>query len=48
VARHLNVGWDLIKDIQKRFLKRRFARPKLGKLRQIAIDEISIGEGKSI
>lgn len=46
VARHLNVGWDLIKDIQKRFLKRRFARPKLGKLRQIAIDEISIGEGQ--
>jgi transposase len=46
VARHLNVGWDLIKEIQKRFLKRRFARPKLGKLRQIAIDEISIGEGQ--
>jgi transposase len=46
VARHLNVGWDLIKDIQKRLLKRRFARPKLGKLRQIAIDEISIGEGQ--
>lgn len=30
----------------KRFLKRRFARPKLGKLRQIAIDEIASGEGQ--
>ena len=46
VARHLQVGWDRIKEIQKRFLKRRFARPKLETLRQIAIDEISIGEGQ--
>lgn len=45
VARHLGVGWDMIKDIQKRFLKKRFARPKLNKLKQIAIDEISIGKG---
>jgi len=45
VAEHLNVGWDLIKDIQKRDLSRRFARPKLKHLRQIAIDEISIGKG---
>jgi len=46
VARHLNVGWDLIKDIQKRFLHKRFSRPKLKNLRQIAIDEISIGKGQ--
>ena len=45
VARHLGVSWDLIKDIQKRYLLRRFARPKLHKLKQIAIDEISIGKG---
>jgi len=45
VARHLGVSWDLIKDIQKRHLVRRFARPKLHKLKQIAIDEISIGKG---
>lgn len=45
VAEHLNVGWDLVKDIQKRDLTRRFARPKLKHLRQIAIDEISIGKG---
>ena len=45
VARHLNVSWDVIKDIQKRYLQKRFARPKLKKLQQIAIDEISIGKG---
>ena len=45
VARHLGVSWDLIKEIQKQHLLRRFARPKLHKLRQIAIDEISIGQG---
>ena len=45
VAEHLTVSWDVIKDIQKRDLGRRFARPKLKHLRQIAIDEISIGKG---
>ena len=45
VAVHLGVGWDLIKDMQKRDLSRRFARPKLKHLRHIAIDEISIGKG---
>ena len=45
VASHLNVSWDVIKDIQKRYLKKRFARPKLKKLKRIAIDEISIGKG---
>jgi transposase len=45
VARHLGVSWDIIKDIQKRDLSRRFARPKLKHLRQIAIDEIAVGKG---
>jgi transposase len=45
VACHFGVGWDMIKDIQKRDLKRRFSRPRLKDLRQIAIDEISIGHG---
>lgn len=45
VAAHLGVGWDLIKDLQKRHLQRHFARPKLSHLRRIAIDEISIGHG---
>jgi transposase len=45
VADHLQVGWDTIKDIQTKNLKRRFANPKLHKLKQIAIDEINIGKG---
>ena len=45
VARHLNVGWDVIKEIQKRNLQRRFKKIKLRDLQQIAIDEISIGKG---
>jgi transposase len=45
VAKHLQVSWDTIKDIQARSLQRRFGKPKLHKLRQIAIDEIAIGKG---
>jgi transposase len=45
VARHLNVGWDMIKDIQKRDLSRRYAKPKLKHLRCIAIDEIAVAKG---
>ncbi len=45
VARHLGVGWDVIKKIQKRYLKRHYLRPKLKALKEIAIDEITIGRG---
>jgi transposase len=45
VAKHLGVSWDVIKDIQKRDLSHRFAKPKLKHLRQIAIDEISVAKG---
>jgi transposase len=45
VALHLGVGWDLIKDIQKRDLSRRFAKPKLKHLKRIAIDEIAVAKG---
>ena len=45
VAQHLDVSWDVVKDIQKRNLSKRFGKPKLKKLQQIAIDEISIGKG---
>src|SRR6516165_4207372 len=42
VAAHLDVGWDLIKDIRKRDLARRHAKPKLEHLRRTAIDEIAV------
>jgi transposase len=45
VAAHLGVGWDLVKEVQKRDLARRFARPKLKHLRRIAIDEIAVAKG---
>src|SRR3954447_20630013 len=45
VANHLGVSWDVIKDIQRRDLARRFAKPKLKHLRHIAIDEIAIAKG---
>lgn len=45
VAVHLGISWDVIKEIQKTDLQRRFAKPQLKHLRQIAIDEISVGSG---
>lgn len=44
-AVHLHVGWDTIKDIQKRNLHRRFKKIRLKHLKHLAIDEISIGHG---
>src|ERR1700739_2311995 len=44
-ARHLDVSWDIIKDIQQRNLQRRFGKPKLKNLKEIAIDEVAIGKG---
>lgn len=46
VAQHLQVSWDTIKDIQAHSLERRFGKPKLHKLREIAIDEIALGKGQ--
>lgn len=43
LADHLRVSWDLVKGIQKRYLTKKFARPKLRNVRQIAIDEIHMG-----
>jgi transposase len=45
VAQHLQVSWDIIKGIQASSLRKRFGRPRLSKLKQIAIDEIAIGKG---
>jgi hypothetical protein len=45
VADHLGVSWDIVKDIQKRHLRRHYAKPSLKDVRQIAIDEICVGRG---
>lgn len=44
VSWHLGLSWDLANDIQKRRLQRRFERPRLKKLKRIAIDEIHLGK----
>jgi transposase len=46
LARHLDVSWDMVKGIQKRYLGKKFGRPRLRKVRQIAIDEIHVGRGR--
>jgi transposase len=37
VARHLSISWDTIKDIQKRYLKKKLSRPSLKDLRYHAL-----------
>jgi transposase len=45
VANHLEVSWDIVKDIQKRHLVRKYSKPKLKGLKEIAIDELAIQKG---
>lgn len=45
VAHHLGIGWVVVKDIQKRYLGRRFRRIPLRKVNRIAIDEIAVKKG---
>jgi transposase len=45
VSRFLGISWDCVKDILKRNLARRFAKPALRKVRYLAIDEISVQKG---
>lgn len=45
VAHHLGVAWDVVKEIQTRYLERNYADPSLEKVRRLAIDEIAIAKG---
>ncbi len=44
-ANHPGVSWDLIKEIQKHYLTKKYKSPRLKHVIRIAIDEISIGKG---
>jgi transposase len=44
VSKHLKLSWDIIKSIQKRYLRKKYARPSLKDLKRIAIDEIYVGK----
>lgn len=45
IAKHLGVGWDMIKDIHKKYLKRKYANPDLSKVKRIDIDEFAVRKG---
>lgn len=45
IAKHLGVGWDMIKDIHKKYLKRKYANPDLSKVKRIGIDEFAVRKG---
>ena len=45
IARHLGVGWDLVKEIIKHRLSTRAKRRSWRKVRRIAIDEIAVRKG---
>lgn len=44
VAKLLKVSWGTIKDIEKRYLKKHFEKPRLKDITRIAIDEIYLGK----
>lgn len=45
VAETVGVGWDLVKGIQKEYLKKHYGHPDLKNVKRIAIDEIAIQKG---
>ena len=44
VSKHLDVSWDMVKDIHKRYLDQHYGNPSLKHLKRIAIDEIYNGK----
>lgn len=45
VAKMLGVSWGLIRDIEKRYLTRKYSKPRLKDVTKIAIDEIAVRKG---
>jgi transposase len=45
VARHLELDWKTVKDIDKYYLERDYGQPDLNGLRILAVDEISVRKG---
>jgi len=44
ISRLLKVSWGTIKEIEKKYLKKHFDKPKLKHLKRIAIDEVYLGK----
>jgi transposase len=47
VARHFQLDWKTVKDIDKQYLEAYYGQPDLNGLRILAVDEISIRKGHS-
>ncbi len=47
VARHFQLDWKTVKDIDKQYLEVHYGQPDLNGLRILAVDEISIRKGHS-
>ena len=45
VAGHLHVGWNMVKDIHKKYLKAKYSRPDIKGVRHIGIDEFATRKG---
>ena len=45
VAKYLRVGWTLVKEIHKNYLKNNFSNPDISKVRYIGIDEFAVSKG---
>ena len=45
VASHLNLDWKTVKNIDKKFLEKRYANSDLNNLQIIAVDEIAVRRG---
>lgn len=45
VAFHLGVGWDMVKDIHKHYLKQKYSYVSIKKVKRIGIDEFAVRKG---
>lgn len=45
VAENLKMSWNTVKEIHKKYLKKRYGKPQIKGVRYIAIDEFSIRKG---
>jgi transposase len=45
VAQHLHVGWNMVKEIHKKYLKSRYSHSDIKHVRRIGIDEFAIRKG---
>lgn len=45
VAQHLHVGWNMVKEIHKKYLKSKYSSPPLKEVHRIGIDEFATRKG---